>query len=403
MENWVSQPDFLWGAEYGNGNWGGYLVSSLEGIRIWEDKLDLVKVNRDGKLVEYAVKPPWRDGTQNQPFWKIPFALYNDTDNHDDKLSPRNYNNHSTDSSYNFGVFFNKTVIIKDSTIEANLASGSGYIATGNGSILHPGEIVWKCIWEKTLLEVEVLVDIASQAVTQDKEMVSAGNEQGAGNDDDNNGPQRPNRTHGYDNMHHDGGGPHPTGPPLPPPTPGDLGDDDDGDDDGDFFRLHPSRPTPSVSPQGNLSLTYKHRPRTHHRRTATSTTGGPVGAYPLRVSVKESRPSSNRIRQLLGMDLTDPDPLGLADLGKIKCTQFIVTGDGGLTPFVDPVTGEGFVVLKEQGKAGSGSGSGRMMERMRERDAYSDLEEGESGRKAGSGGGALEERNPGCFCQWSS
>lgn len=135
-------------------------------------------------------------------------------------------------------------------------------------------------------------------------------------------------------------------------------------------------------TPGGNLSATYKHR--RHAPNHSNPAVGGPVGSYPLRIAIQESRPTNKRIRQLLGIDLTDPDPYGQADLGAVRCMQFTVTAGGGLTPFLDRASGEGYVVLKEQGSVPV----------MKERSAYADRD----------GEGLLQTRaDSGCFCRWSS
>lgn len=391
MADFISMPPFLRGAEYGEGKWGAYLVSSVEGIQIWEDKIPLVGVIDENTVVEYSGKSTWRDGAQNQPLWHIPFAFYNNTGT-SPTLSPRHITTitaaaatststsistvNSDYTSYKFGILVDKTVIIKQSTIEANIASESGTIHTGNGTVLIPGEIVWKCIWEKTLLEVELFVDDLSEGFAREGQRGSTSK---ADNESEANKPSL-----------HDGGS-SPTGslPALPIGT-------------GDAISTYQSQQTPDTGLSGNLSMTYKRG--SHRKRTPSSSGHGVVGPYPRRISIQESRPTTRRIRQVLGMDLTDPDPDGHADLGAVKCTQFIATADGGLTSFMDKASGEGYVVLKEQ----SGPGMkrrrrgrrGRKMDGLglKERTAYSDENE-ETARK----GEVLVERDNDCFCRWSS
>lgn len=366
MEDFVSMPPFLRGAEYGDGKWGAYLVSSVEGIQQWEDKTSLVKTIGD-LVVEYSGKPMWRDGAQNQPLWNIPFGFYNNT------VSPSSSSSSSSSSlfprhaatvlasnytSYKFGVLVNKTVVLKRSTIDANTASKSGTILTGNGTVLVSGEIVWKCIWEKTLLEVELFVNDPSEGFSREGERAAVDNE-----------TSRPHSSHGSAS---------PTGSPPLHGT---------GGPTSVFFDTHlHAQPTGSAA-AGNLSDTYKRS--SYRRRTpAIINTGGPVGPYPRRISIQESRPTSKRIRQVLGMDLTDPDPDGHANLGAVRCTQFVATADGGLSPFLDKVSGEGYVVLMEQ----SGPGA-------RKRRSTDGLEE----RGGNAVGETLEERDSDCFCRWSS
>lgn len=385
MANFISQPPFLRGAEYGDGKWGAYQVSSVEGIQLWEDSAQLVKVVGNDVVVEYSGKPTWRDGTQNQPLWHIPFAFYNTTGPDSPTLLPRHISTVTTRiatptntavtsdyTSYKFGVLVDKTVIVKQSTIEANIASESGTIRTGNGTILIPGEIVWKCIWEKTLLEVELFVDDLSEGYSREGLRGSV-NKPG-------------------DEAHPSHGESSPTGS-LPVPQP--MGT---GDASAAFLG---AQQTPDTGPSGNLSMTY--RRNSHRKRTSIIGGRGLMGPYPRRISIQESRPTTKRIRQVLGMDLTDPDPDGHADLGAVKCTQFIATPDGGLTPFMDKVSGEGYVVLKEQG--GPGARRRRGMHRhkrgtpgLMERAAYLDGHGGPvAARKE------LNERDSDCFCRWSS
>lgn len=385
MADFISQPPFLRGSEYGDGKWGAYQVSSAEGIQIWEDRTQLIKIIGDDIVIEYSGKPAWRDGTQNQPLWHIPFAFYNNTDSDSTTLLPRHISTvtaaasspastsvTTSDYTYKFGVLVNKTVIVKQSTIEANIASGSGTILTGNGTILIPGEIVWKCVWEKTLLEVELFVNDPSEGYSRESL-------RGSINKPDSDKPH----------VSHNGSSP--TGP-LPVSQP--MGT---GDASTTFLD---SQQTPDTGPSGNLSTTYKRN--SHRKRTSIISGRGQLDPYPHRISIQESRPTTKRIRQLLGMDLTDPDPDGHADLGAVKCTQFIATADGGITPFMDKVSGEGYVVLKEQGGPGTRR---RNMHRHRrgtpgmvERAAYSDGYGGPvTARKE------LSERDTDCFCRWNS
>lgn len=383
MADFISQPPFLRGAEYGDGKWGAYQVSSAEGIQMWEDNTQLVKVIGNDIVVEYSGKSTWRDGTQNQPLWRIPFAFYNTTVS-STTLLPRHITTATTTASparattttsdytsYKFGVLVDKIVIVKQSTIEANIASQSGTILTGNGTALIPGEIVWKCIWEKTLLEVELFVNDPSEGFSRESLRGST------------------NKSEADEQSHVSQGASSPTGS-LPVPHP--MGT---GDASSAFLS---AQQTPGTSPSGNLSMTYK---RNLHRKRTSVVGGGRVGPYPRRISIQESRPTTKRIRQVLGMDLTDPDPDGYADLGTVKCTQFIATADGGLTPFMDKVSGEGFVVLKEQ----SGPGMRKRGTHKRgtpglvERTVYSDGYGGTvAARKE-----ELRERDSNCFCRWSS
>ncbi|KAH0604282.1 uncharacterized protein H6S33_006659 [Morchella sextelata] len=376
MELFPSEPDFLRGAEYGEGAWGGYVVSSAEGITKWEIGDDMMEVTVNGDVVEYSGKPSWRDGTQNQVFWKIPFAFYNTTEASHNKgrkkqlagrsptaheLGTRSTGNrlwgrgdHPLDDSYKFGILFNKTVIIKQSTIDENIARDDNIIKSGNGTALYPGEIVWKCVWEKTLLEVEVMPDVPSTAVTKEKETHDDKdeNDNGYDSDDDdhttcststtatptmsaNTSFTKTNEQHPPptgcnfepDCPHFDDGEDHsfPSFPSIPPPPPPSHQHNTD-----DFFGLKPPKPTETPTTNGNL--TRKLRLKRHvERSTPTS--------YPLKVNIKESRPSSSRLRRLLGMDLTDPDPNGRANLGED--------------------TGEGYVILDEKPNS-----KGRLRER---------------------------------------
>lgn len=388
MEDFLSIPSFLRGAEYGDGTWGAYMVSSMEGIRRWENGAPLTYVI-DGKMVEYSSKGTWRDGAQSQPLWRMPFAFYNHTMSTPPQSAPiplessswsnppsaRHANIPFNNYTYKFGALVNKTVIIKRTTITANTDSQSGTILTGNGTALVPGEIVWRCIWEKTLLEVELFVDDPSEGFARQGERASVENKTDL--------PR---------------GSASSTGSPLPRGT---------GDASSAFFRAQPTMGTGSA---GNLSATYK-RNLQRRRPPAVAATGddsktdGPTHPYPHRMSIRESRPTAKRIRQILGMDLTDPDPDGHANLGQVKCTQYVVTGFGELSPFMDNASGEGYVVLKEQ----SGSNPSKRSTdgpQLRERLAYADRDETEILEALGEGAGKiLKERGPApsCFCQWNS
>lgn len=395
MELYPSEPDFLRGAEYGEGVWGGYVVSSAEGITKWEIGEDNVEIGVNGDVVEYSGKSSWRDGTQNQAFWRIPFAFYNTTESSSYKskkkqlggrstirrgLGKRSTGNglwsrsgdHPLDDSYKFGLLFNKTVIVKQTTIDSNVARDDGVIKSGDGTALLPGEIVWKCVWEKTLLEVEVMTDIPSTAIKNQKETDGDGDEDGGNDSDDDDDhtttilsstiatptstisanssltktdqqvpsptgcPYQPNCPH------YNGDASFPNIPPPPPPSHSHNVDD--------FFGLkHPPQATETPTTNGNLTRRFLKR----HVERSTPT------PYPLKISIKESRPTSARIRRLLGMDLTDPDPKGRANLGEVACTRYVVTVKGGLTPLVDHDTGEGYVKLNE-----IPSSKGRLKER---------------------------------------
>lgn len=375
MADFISMPPFLRGAEYGDGTWGAYLVSSIEGIRTWEDHVSLTKVVGDN-VVEFSGKPVWRDGAQNQPLWRMPFAFYNHTapatpppsTDWYNPLFARHANIPFNNYSYKFGALVNKTVIVKLSTIDANTASGT--VLTGNGTALVQGEIVWKCIWEKTLLEVELFVDDLSEGFARQGERASVENKTAQSQSSVSS-----------------------TG--SPPRGTGDASDA--------FFRAQPTTDTGSA---GNLSATYK---RNSQRRRAPApvagtNTGGLPGMYPRRISIQESRPTTKRIRQVLGMDLTDPDPDGHANLGEVRCTQFVVGENGALSPLVDKASGEGSVVLKEQDGSNTRKRSTDGLE-LNEKLTYADGDETLAARGGGEAGEILKERDPApnCFCHWNS
>lgn len=366
MEAFDSEPDFLTSDEYGEGSWGGYLVSSFEGIQRWEDDEDFVVYHNDGTKEELSGKTAWRDGMQNQAFWRIPLAFYNSTENNppDKKLAARSGSRYSAglrsrtdyplDDSYKFGILFNKTVIVKDSTIKSNKDLDNGIIKTGNGTALVTAEIVWKCVWEKTLLEVEVMVDIPSQAFIHGKK---TDNDDG---DDyyDHDYPHPPDKTYESSQV----------GSPSPSCYPKEHSQDDS-------LGLGAKQQS---APTGDL------QPRSGHQKSKQRRELQKF-SYPLKVSMKESRPHSRRLRQLQGMDLTDPDPEGHAEPGAVRCTQYVVGPMGGLIPFVDEA-GEGFIVLREE------QGVMSKKERLRERGELEVVE-----------GLQLRERDGDCFCRWNS
>jgi len=354
MDTFPSYPDFLRGAEYGDGSWGGYMLSSSEGIRKFDDNWDMVVKDGAGQE-EYSNKPGWMDGAQNPLFFHIPLAYYNSSTPNNKPLKLRS--NDSTPvgkfANYKFGILYNKTVVLKQNAIDQTLAvlkSAGGPPKFANGTALGESEIVWKCVWEKTLLDVEISINQHSLAQPppgsggdhgppghgdgDDGLGDGPGDGRGGGGFSDGRGgatsgspsgnPRGPPGGHPPRNSFNPSNGdqfkPPVTAPPIPTPT--GLNTSVDGADDGDG--------SSDIPIAGKIKR------------------GESPSPYPLKITIEETRPTSKRLKRVLGMDLTDADPNGSGRLGDVKCTRMVVTPSGGLREFMD-ASGGGLVILKEQ------------------------------------------------------
>ena len=311
---------------------------------------------------EYSNEPGWRDGTQNPLFWHIPLAYYNTTSTPtNNKLLKLRSNNNSTSvgkfANYKFGILYNKTVVLKQSVIDQTLAvlrNTGGFPKFANGTALGEGEIVWKCVWEKTLLDVEISINQPSLAQPP---TVFSGDRGPPGHGDGDDGlGDGPGGGQGSDDYSQDrsrtssgsspGSSPgDPQGPPGGPPPQNSFNTGDGGQ-----FKT-PVTTFAIPTPTGlNTSI--------DDTDGAYETSDIPVAGvikrgestlpYPLRITIEETRPSPSRLRYIQGMDLTDADPDGRSRLGDIKCTRMVVTPRGGLRELID-ANGGGFVVLREQ------------------------------------------------------
>lgn len=361
MDNFPSHPDFLRGDGYGEGDWGGYMLSSLEGMIKFDGDWDMVVKDGSGQE-EHSNEPGWRDGTQNPLFWHVPLAYYNNTSTlSNNKLLKLRSNNNSTPvgkfASYKFGVLYNKTVVLKQSAIDQTLAvlrNTGGLPKFANGTALGEGEIVWKCVWEKTLLDVEISINQPSLAQPP---AVFTGDRGPPGHGDGDDGlGDGPGGGQGSDGYSQDRSGT--SSGPSPGPSPGDPQGPPGGPpprnsfntDDGGQFR--PPATTLAIPTPTGLNTSIDGTDGAYESSdipvAGVIKRGESTLPYPLRITIEETRPSPNRLRYILGMDLTDADPDGRSRLGDIKCTRMVVTPRGGLRELID-ANGGGFVVLREQ------------------------------------------------------
>jgi len=329
------------------------MLSSLEGIIKFDDDWDLVVKDGAGQE-EYSNKPGWMDGTQNPLFWHIPLAYYNYSTPTGKPLNPRSNDSAPVGefATYGFGILYNKTVVLKQSTIDQTLAvlkNTGGPPKFANGTALGEGEIVWKCVWEKTLLDVEISLNQPSLA----QRPAGFGGDRGPpghGDGDDGLG-DGPGDGRGGGGFSDGRGGAtsglprgDPRGPPGGPPPQNSF-----NPGDGDQFKP-PTTALTIPTPTGfNTSVDGTNDDDSSDIPIAGKIKRGePASPYPLKITIEEIRPTSKHLRWVLGMDLTDADPSGYSKPGDVKCTRMVVTPSGGLREYMD-ASGGGLVILKEQ------------------------------------------------------
>jgi hypothetical protein len=315
-----SVPVPLQSSDYEGAFWGGYIVSSQEGE--FDQLKDIVYVDTNGNPIQYSVSGGFMEGMQGPSFYRQPFSLSNitylgdDTHPANDTHSANNYtahNNHTTSVptqtaiSYKFGVLYNKTVILRDTNMnnifnDLLQPGNPSNIPKGSGTKLQGGEIVWMCTWDKTLLEVELMVDQYSENAT-DPVSNSTGKSQGS-----NSEPQPSTVTVGDLS--------------TPFPAPGEISQSSSDSP-------YPKYVTPTDQ-NGNEELGYA---SDYVRRQTLKQVNEPR-SYPQKIVIKEYRPNARRLREILGIDLTDSDELSLAGKGKIRCKKMIVRADGGLRKY---------------------------------------------------------------------
>ncbi|PWW79705.1 hypothetical protein C7212DRAFT_288949 [Tuber magnatum] len=351
MNTFPSHPEFLLGAEYGAGSWGGYMLSSLEGLMKFDDDWNIVK--DDNSQEEYSAEPGWRDGAQNPLFWHVPLAYYNSSIAINKRLKLRSNNSAPVGkfANYRFGILYDKTVVLKQNSIDQTLAvlkNTRGPPKFANGTALGEGEIVWKCVWEKTLLDVEISINQPSLA----RHPTGFGGGRGPPDHRDGDGGLGDGRGSSDGFSDERGGALHgspsgdPPGPPGGPPPQNSFNPGNGGQFDPPVTALAIPTPTELNNSVDSTDGAYKFSDIPIAGKIKRE---GPTLPYPLKITVEETRPTSKRLRRVMGMDLTDADPRGLGKLGDVKCTQMVVTRLGGLREFVG-ANGEGLVILKEQG-----------------------------------------------------
>ncbi|KAG0638546.1 hypothetical protein HOY80DRAFT_887771 [Tuber brumale] len=352
MSTFPSHPEFLMGAEYDEGSWGGYMLSSLEGMIKFGDGWDMV-VKDDNSQEEYSAKPGWRDGAQNPLFWHIPLAYYNTSTTINKPLKLRSNNSTPVGkfANYKFGILYNKTVVLKQNTIDQTLAvhkSTGGPPKFANGTALGESEIVWKCVWEKTLLDVEISINQPSLA----RRPTGSGGDRGPPSNRDGDGGLGYGRGSGG-GFSDDRGGPLsgspsgvPPGPPGGPSPQNSFNTGNSGQFEPPATALAIPTPTGLNDSVDSTDGAYKFSDIPIAGKIKRGESPSP---YPLKITIQETRPSPKRLRRVIGMDLTDADPRGDGKPGDVKCTRMVVTRFGGLKEVIDP-NGEGLVILRERG-----------------------------------------------------
>ncbi|KAA8905053.1 hypothetical protein FN846DRAFT_779156 [Sphaerosporella brunnea] len=339
-------PPTLTCAQWEGGLWGGYLISSVEG-EYQQDQKNTVYITQDNQTVLYA-SSRFREGLQDPAFYRQPLAFLNVTWQPDPSVPNRKRDAGTINSlSYNFGTLYNKTVILKESTmIETFNSRGSNPGRYGNGSEFVAGDKVWMCTWEKTLLEVEIMVNEHSLAVTNKGNTAHAADSRKTYNDDDNGtttitvsantgtvsfpppfrsssaSTSQPSGTFSFPASPTVPHGHHPRPPPPPPPPPSPS--------------PQPPRPPSETDVTVVVSEDFEFvgdMRRIRQKRDGSSPGNGPR-CYPKKVKIKEYRPTPNRLRQVLGIDLTDADPTGQGIPGRVYCRKFIAQDDGGLQAY---------------------------------------------------------------------
>lgn len=297
-----SVPDTLTCEEWQDGKWGGYLMSSEEGEWSREQR-NTVFETVTGERVRYAPSRGFCEGMQGPAFYRQPLA-YHSVATTLPKRATTNATAAENSMSYTFGILYNKTVVLRETTmIQTHNTRGRSEAKAGNGLEFAIEEKVWMCVWEKTLLEVTVMVHQPSQA----HELRTAAIDHGAGEDEDTSDDESEIAALttilvGPSNA--PSSSPSPTGP-SPPPGP-------------------PPGPPPSEVDDGQPRLA---------KRGVKRGVNGPRHLS-RKVYIKESRPSRQRLQRVLGFDLTDPDPKGLTNPGAVRCRKMIVQEDGGLLEF---------------------------------------------------------------------
>jgi hypothetical protein len=331
-----SVPDTLTCAEWENGLWGSYLLSSEEG-EYARDKRNVVFETPTGERVWYAAEHGWREGMVNPSFYRQPLAFRNVTWRYDPTTnthSKRDSNGTTplTTLSYNFGILYNKTVILRETTmIETHNTGGENSNKNGNGSELLPKEKVWMCIWEKTLLEVELMINEPSiSALKATAQSHNPGNDTDS-EDEDGDGilttitvglPLTTPTPSSTASPTADLGAPAPVSPPKP--SDGNL--HGNLSQIGKHFQFGLPGPPGSGAPPGT--------PSTGKRNIQKRATPKGPRHFSKKIYMKESRPTPDRLRRVLGIDRTDLDPDGRAVPGNVRCRKMLVMDDGGLVEF---------------------------------------------------------------------
>jgi hypothetical protein len=430
-----SVPDTLTCGDWADGLWGGYLISSEEG-EYQQDQKNTVYVSPDNQTVLYNF-PRFREGLQNPAFYRQPLAFMNITWEPDSSVTNTSTKRSTADSintlSYKFGTLYNKTVILKESTMIETLKSGGKNPGRfGNGTEFEVGEKVWMCTWEKTLLEVEIMVDEYSLAFTNKDNTQHAAGSSSNEYYNEENGTTTITVSANIDGV---------SSAPPPPPITSSSTSSATHDTPSATFSFPPSpsppythphpqphpRPAPAPAPapppppypsptDTELELEIEEFEfvgddfRTLHKRSAPGGCGNTARShsprqYPNKVYIKEYRPTPKRLRQVQGIDLTDLDPNGLGLPGKVICKKMVAQDDGGLRAYKGEDGEVTEVQLKEQYVLASTASERR---RRRKRDDSGDGDD--DGDDVGDGDGDADDGSVDdddddgkCQCSWET
>lgn len=304
-----SVPDTLTCADWENNRWGGYIISSEEGEYNKERK-NTVYQTHSGERVLYSAIHGFREGMQGPAFFRQPLGFRNVTWEYSGTVDNKSSHPASLNTlSYTFGILYNKTVILKETTmIQTFNTDGENDERNGNGTEFEHNEKVWMCVWEKTLLEVELMVNESSIAkLRKASTATEGGNSYNTDTDDEDNDSFLTTIVVGH---------------PI---------------SSASSTSAYSAQPTvlPDFESVGDARLHKRNRSKRGPRHLSR------------KVYIKESRPTEDRLRRVLGIDRTDDDPEGRARPGAVRCRKMLVQDDGGLMEYT-AVGEEVEVKLKE-------------------------------------------------------
>lgn len=350
ISNLASDPRPLQSAEYEEGKWGGYTISSKEGERDrwgdneWKDK--------EGNWNMYSQKA-WREGLQGPSFWNQPLMFINST-KADDESGEEGM------KTYKFGLLYEKQVLLREATMIANWVTDINEAKNlGDGDLIAEGELVWMCSWNKTMFEVEFLVDEVASVDTVGFDLpafVSAYSDVDFDGIEEIFAPEEALEEKAEEYQEEESGEASDTvnyqdGQIITEEESelndvsvfdvefdGQLDDSGTGDSGTETETVkddeHNSAATPTISARTTPSI-------------ATRSSKGPH-RYPKKIKIREYRPNINRLKDVQGIDRTEGNQDERAQYGDINCVKMIAIPAHGLRTVVGE-DGEGKVTLKQK------------------------------------------------------